>query len=373
MESLREPLVLLLLGVGVLYLIFGELSDALVVFGVVILVALIEAGIEFRAGRAIAALSALAEPQALAWRDGALATLPVERIVPGDLIELKAGSRIPVDAEVAAGEGLRVDESIVTGESEALPKDVGDALLGGTLLVAGRGQARITRTGAQSALGQIAALVAQTKEPRTPLQRSMDELARLLLWAALGVSIVIPLIGLAFGQPPLEMLLTGLSLAFATIPEELPILIVVVLALGSLRLARRGAIVRRLIAAETLGAVTVICIDKTGTLTLNRMSLAEALPAGQLAGVERADPAPAGPLLRAAALATDRVQGGPLLDPVDAAVQDASREAGITFQSQASYAFDRSRRLAAGYAVTGGRFEVGVKGAPEEVLARAQA
>lgn len=372
-ESLREPLVLLLLGVGVLYLIFGELSDALVVFGVIVLVAFIEAGMEYRAGRAIAALAAMAAPQALVWRDGSLAPQPVERIVPGDLIELRPGIRIPADAQAIEGEDLRVDESVMTGESEPVARDVGDKFLAGTLLVGGRGRATITRTGAQSTLGRIAALVAETKQPRTPLQQSMDELARLLLWVALAVSVTIPLIGLLAGQPPLEMLLTGLSLAFATIPEELPILIVVVLALGSLRLARRGAIVRRLIAAETLGAVTVICTDKTGTLTLNRMRLAEAVPAPRLAGEGDRAPAATGALLRAATLATDRALGGPLLDPVDAAVQEVAQESSIVLQDHRSFPFERGRRLASGYARSAAGWEAGIKGAPEEVLARATA
>ncbi len=371
LESLREPLVLLLIGVGVLYLIFGELSDALVVFGVIVLVAFIEAGIEFRAGRAIAALAAMAEPQALIWRDGGLAARPIETIVPGDLIELRSGNRIPADAQVIEGEDLRVDESVVTGESDSVARIVGDELLSGTLLVAGRGRASVTHTGPQSTLGRIAALVAETKQPRTPLQQSMDELARLLLWVALAVSLIIPLVGLLAGRPPLEMLLTGLSLAFATIPEELPILIVVVLALGSLRLARRGAIVRRLIAAETLGAVTVICTDKTGTLTLNRLRLAEAIPASKLDGDDASGTAET--LLRAAALATDRLQGGPLLDPVDAAVQDVAQKASIAFQEHRSFPFDRGRRLASGYARAAGGWEVGIKGAPEEVLVRATA
>jgi P-type Ca2+ transporter type 2C len=369
LESLREPLVLLLLGVGVLYLIFGELSDALVVFGVIVLVAFIEAGIEFRAGRAIAALAAMAEPQALVWREGSLAARPVETIVPGDLIELWPGNRIPADAQVVEGEDLRIDESIVTGESEPVTRVVGDELTAGSLLVAGRGRAIVTRTGAQSTLGRIAALVAETKQPRTPLQQSMDELARVLLWVALAVSVIIPTVSLLAGQPPVEMLLTGLSLAFATIPEELPILIVVVLALGSLRLARRGAIVRRLMAAETLGAVTVICTDKTGTLTMNRMQLAETIPASRLAS-EREMP-PAAALLYAAALATDQVQGGLLLDPVDAAVQGAARQASIALHDHQSFPFDRARRLASGYVRSAAGLEVGVKGAPEEVLARA--
>lgn len=360
LESLREPLVLLLLAVGGLYFLFGETRDALIVLGVIVAVALTESGIEWRAGRAVAALSALAEPKALAWRDGTLSELPVESLVPGDLLELRAGSRIPADAQLITSQDLAVDESLVTGEAEPVSHDDGNPdLLGGTLVVRGVGRALVTRTGAQSALGEIAGLVAAAKEPKTPMQKRMAELARTLLWAAIVVSIVIPVIGILAGQSPKDMLLTGLSLAFATIPEELPVLIVVVLGLGSLKLARRGAIVRKLRAAETLGAVTTICTDKTGTLTLNRMSVDEIVPAATLLGEGEAS----GDILAyVAALAS----GAGDLDPMDTAIR-----AVVPLPPVGElFPFDQGRRLASGFISQGDAYLIGVKGAPESVLAR---
>lgn len=367
LESLREPLVLLLIAVGALYFLFGELRDALIVLGVIVTVAITEAGIEWRAGRAVAALAALAEPRGLVWRDGSLSQQPVETLVPGDVLELRAGARVPADARLMAGQDLAVDESLVTGEPEPVHHDADNPdLLGGTLVVRGACRAMVTRTGPESALGKIASLVAATKEPKTPLQRRMSELARTLLWVAIAVSVLIPLIGILAGQPPLEMLLTGLSLAFATIPEELAVLIVVVLGLGSLKLARRGAIVRQLRAAETLGAVTTICTDKTGTLTLNRMALDNAIPVTELL---KGRESPKDHLLRAAALASEAGGDSITLDPMDAAILAAA-----PFVTKGEhFPFDQIRRLASGFTGFDGGYTVGVKGAPESVLARCSA
>lgn len=367
-ESLREPLVLLLIAVAVLYFVFGELRDALIVLGVIFAVALTESGIEWRAGRAVKALSDLAQPTCLVWRDGVLSERPVEVLVPGDVVELRPGSRIPADARLTSAHDLAVDESLLTGESEPVSRVPGDAsaaeLRAGTLVVRGSGIAEITKTGSSSALGQIATLVAQVEEPKTPMQVRMGELARVLLWAALAVSTIIPLIGVGSGRPFKEMLLTGLSLAFATIPEELPVLIVVVLGLGSLRLARRGAIVRRLRAAETLGAVTVICTDKTGTLTANRMTLSAAVTAGELLGGARS---PNDGLLHAASLASEAQLATTILDPMDAAIRAAATGAPTAAEN---FVFDQSRRMSSGYAAMESEFLAGVKGAPASVLSR---
>lgn len=366
LESLREPLVGLLLAVGVLYFIFGEMRDALIVLGVIVSVALTEAGIEWRAGRAVAALAALAEPKALVWRDRQMSEQPVENLVPGDLLELRAGSRIPADAQLVASQEIAVDESLVTGESEPVShNDRNPELLGGTLVVRGAARAVVTRTGKQSTLGKIAELVATTKEPKTPMQKRMGELARTLVKAAVVISIVIPAIGILAGQPSLEMLLTGLSLAFATIPEELPVLIVIVLGLGSLKLARRGAIVRKLRAAETLGAVTTICTDKTGTLTLNRMSLDQSVPATALLSEGEM---PTSFLLHSAGLASE-ASNAIALDPMDAAIHAAA-----PFLPRGEYfPFDQERRLAWGFVRQDDAYLIGVKGAPEAILARCSA
>lgn len=367
LESFREPLVLLLLLVCGLYFVFGEIRDALIVFGVIVTVSVTEATIEWRAGRAISALRHMADPQALVWRDGRLIEIPAEQVVPGDLIELRSGSRIVADARLVAGYNFAADESLITGESAPVPHKADDdasaEILGGAMVVRGAGQAIVTRTGPASALGQIAHLLATAKEPKTPMQRQMGELARTLLWVALAVSVLIPAFGVLAGQPPKEMLLTGLSLAFATIPEELAVLIVIVLGLGSLALAKRGAIVRQIRAAETLGATTIICTDKTGTLTLNQMALTQCFSASKLIG--DADTT-GGDLMRAAVIASEPGDHANALDPMDSAIRNAAAEiVGIKH-----FGFDQARRLASGFVVDAQEFEIGVKGAPEAVLDR---
>jgi P-type Ca2+ transporter type 2C len=378
LESLREPLQLLLLAVGILYAVFGELRDAAIIFAVIITVASVETWTEWRAGRAIAALSKLSAPQAVVWRDGMLRQIPSEELVPGDLISLVAGSRVAADARLVESDALAVDQSLVTGESAAVEKGTApgeDAeLLAGTLVVSGRATATVTAIGQQSTLGRIAGLVATGEPPKTPLQLQMAELARVLLIAALAVSVIVPLIGIATGKPVRDMILTGLTLAFATIPEELPILIVIVLGLGSLQLARDGAIVRRLVAAETLGATTVVCTDKTGTLTQNRIVLDGVQPASQLLEAGSAAAANDDTLLLAARVASERPAAGVtrFVDPIDSAVW-APDGGPHPAELDRRFPFDRERRLASGVVTADGGFVLGCKGAPEAIVARSAA
>src|SRR6266511_1991405 len=244
LESLREPLQLLLIVVGVLSAIWGEL------------------------------------------RDGQLLEIPARELVPGDVVALEAGDVVPADCRIIDASGLGVDESALTGEPQAAPKGAGpvasDAPLAarssmvfsGTAVVDGEGTAVVVATGAASELGRLGRLVAEEQAPVTPLQQSMGELARVILVVAIAASVLVPLVGVLRGQPLRPMVLAGLTLAFATIPEELPILVTVLLAVGGRRLAQRGALLRRLRAGETLGALTVVVTDKTGTLTENRLRLA---------------------------------------------------------------------------------------------------
>lgn len=370
LESLREPLVLLLLGVGVLYVVFGEYRDAAIIFGVIITVAATEASIEFRASKAVKALADLAAPTVFVWRDGAITERSADTLVPGDVIELRAGSRVPADVKLVASDNVAADESLLTGESQPVEHSHADAVAAvvaaGSLIVRGSAQAEVVRIGVTSTLGKIVELVAQTKPPKTPLQRRMAELARALPFVAITVSVLIPLAGFLAGRPFREMLLTGLSLAFATIPEELPVLIVVILGLGSLKLARDGAIVRQLRAAETLGAITMICTDKTGTLTENRMTVAAALGASDIGSALHR---PIDPLVLAhAAIASERDSaGGSFIDPMDSAIYAASAP---TPNATKIYPFDPAARLASGYVDENGAVLAAVKGAPETILSR---
>jgi Ca2+-transporting ATPase len=373
--TLTERLVLLLLAVAVIYAILGAFRDAVVILGVIVIVVGLETWTEWRASRAIAALSILSAPRALVWRDRRLQEVPPDELVPDDVILLSAGSRIPADARVLEADELLVDESLVTGESQPVelrPRPGESAeLKAGTHVLRGRATAVVTVVGEASTLGRVATMVAETRAQRTPLQRRMAELARGLLVVAVVVSLVVPLIGLLRGQNPRDMVLTALTLAFATIPQELPVLVVVVLGLGSLRLVRRGAIIRHLGAAETLGATTLVCTDKTGTLTENRISLTSAVTAATVVEGRPGTQEQLDRLGQLARLASEPPTGGDsrLADPIDGAVW-RSTEA-VWPASPVRFGFDSARRMASGLVQLGDDLVLGVKGAPEALLVRA--
>ncbi|HUX86104.1 MAG TPA: HAD-IC family P-type ATPase, partial [Chloroflexota bacterium] len=252
-ESLTEPLVLLLLVVAVLYAVLGSLGDALTILAVILLVAAVEVMNESRAKRAIVSLRTLAAPVVPTVRDGQLGEIPARELVPGDLVLLSPGERVPADLRLVETAGLQVDEASLTGESVPVAKeaeitmapdtelaDRRNLAFAGTLITTGRGRCIVVAIGPATELGRIARLSATTRESRTPLQVYLRQLAGWLLWLAVGFSILIPLLAVVVaGRPFQESLLTGLTLAFATIPEELPILVTIVLGLGSYRLARR--------------------------------------------------------------------------------------------------------------------------------------
>jgi len=291
LEEITEPMILLLVVVGVVYAVWGEPGDAVAILGIIAAILLIELGIEFRAKRAVAALSRFAPSQAAVVRDGTSANIDPAGLVPGDIVSLRSGERVPADLRLMTASNLSIDESPLTGESGAVEKratalqDVAAPLAeranmayAGTTTMRGSGRAVVVATGMQTELGRIVGLTDAAREPKTPLQKAMKALSGKLVGVALAFSILVPLIGILRGQPIKEMILTGMTLAFATIPEEMPIIITMVLALGALGLARRNALVKRLRAAEALGAITVLCTDKTGTLTQNRMTVAARVP-----------------------------------------------------------------------------------------------
>ena len=209
--------------------------------------------------------------------------VPVGALVVGDVLLVEAGSVVAADARVVEADGLATDESRLTGEPVAAAKgpepvdadaplaERSSVLYAGTAVVGGAGEGVVVAVGEETEIGRLGRLVAQAKEPPTPLQGAMAELARAALIVAVTACVLVPLLGVLRGQPPREMLLDGLTLAFATIPEELPILVTVLVALGGLRMAQHGVLLRRLRAAEAVGAMTVLLADKTGTLTENRL------------------------------------------------------------------------------------------------------
>ena len=230
---------------------------------------------ERRSEAALAQLKALAGTQAWVLRDGHLVRLPTQALVPGDRVRLEAGDRVPADGALVEPRGAMLDESVLTGESVPVDKGDGDEAFSGTLLVRGKTFVDVTRTGASSAMGRLATMLGDIQAAKTPLERRVDHLGRQIARWVLALAAVLGLLGIVaegLGRAP-EMIIFAVALAVAAVPEGLPAVLTVALALGVERMARHRAVVRRLSAVEALGSVTVIATDKTGTLTESRMDV----------------------------------------------------------------------------------------------------
>lgn len=305
--QLTDPLILVLIAAIALTLVTGDTTDAVIILVVVVVNTTVGLIQELRADRAIAALSALTGPVAHVRRDGAVADVPAEDVVPRDIVLLAEGDIVPADGIVLESSRLLVDESALTGESDAVTKsrDTDVKVSAGTVVVRGRATVAVTATGAASALGRIAALVTTRPLP-TPLQRRLTQLGRWLAVGAAGCSGIVFAVGLARGEDAELMAVTAVSLVVAAVPESLPAVVTLALALGAHRMARHHAIVRRLPAVETLGSVTVVATDKTGTLTEGRMAVAWLWTPANERSRPRADVTPQeSGLLRAAVLCND--------------------------------------------------------------------
>lgn len=283
-----EPMILLLLIVGVFYSLWGKLEDTLTIFAVIFLLVLAEVYNEFRAKKAIASLEKITAPKTKCLRDGVIIEIDAENIVPGDILILTAGTKIAADAKVQQCVDLQIDESALTGESFPQDKNIGIEIYAGTVVVSGEGQAEVFATGKSTKLGKTAAILKQIRPPKTALQLAMKSLAGKLVYLAAFFSILIPIIGILRGQDFKLMVLTGLSLAFATIPEELPIVITMVLGLGAFTLSKNNFLVKKIKAAETLGNATVIVTDKTGTITEGKMKIVAFYPHNEKEIIEKA-------------------------------------------------------------------------------------
>ncbi len=285
LAQLTAPMILLLAAAGVLSAALGDVTEAVVIFVVVALNAWIGFRQEYRAEKAMAALQAMATPTVVVVRDGRPQQLGAWEVVPGDLVHLEAGTRVPADGRLAEAHALRIVESPLTGESVPVGKDPAPVAaaaplaertsmaFSGTIVAAGRGTLLVTATGMDAELGRIARLLQGADEGRTPLQQRLDVLVRRLALAAGLIVAVVFVLELTRGEPLDTLVLTAVSLAVAAIPESLPAVVTITLTLGAQRMLRRNALIRRLYAVETLGSVTTICSDKTGTLTQNRMTV----------------------------------------------------------------------------------------------------
>lgn len=310
LNQITDPIMYVLLGAAMLAVLIGKVADSFVILAVVILNTIIGFVQEMRATRAIAALSRMVPQNATVLRDGDPTTVPAHEVVPGDVLQLQAGDQVAADVRLVDVNGLQVNEAPLTGESlpvdkletrveeEAVIGDRHSMAFGGTLVTAGTADGVVVATGADSELGRISQLLSETAELQTPLTRRLARLARMITLAILLVAGLIFLVGMWRDNPLLDSALAAITLAVASIPEGLPAIITIASAIGVQRMARRHAIIRHLPAVETLGSTTVICTDKTGTLTRNEMTV-EALwtSAGEIE-VTGIGYAPEGELLR---------------------------------------------------------------------------
>lgn len=285
-EQLSATLVVILIVAAVASALLGDFKDAVAILVIVVLNAFLGVREEYRAEQAMAALKRLSVPVVKVRRGGHIVEIPSVDLVPGDVVLLEAGNLVPADGRLLETANLRIDEAALTGESEPVEKDaeqlceLGAAVADrrnmaymGTTATYGRGVVVITAIGMSTELGRIADLLQTVEEEATPLQQRLDQLGRVLVAVALGIVGVIFLFGLLRGEDLRLMFLTSVSLAVAAVPEGLPAVVTVALALGAQRMLQRRALIRKLPAVETLGSVTVICSDKTGTLTQNRMTV----------------------------------------------------------------------------------------------------
>ncbi|KAJ2707827.1 High affinity Ca2+/Mn2+ P-type ATPase-like protein [Coemansia sp. IMI 203386] len=286
-----NSMVMLLFGSAGVSVLVGNLDDAISITMAILIVSTVGFVQEYRSEKSLEALTSLVPNYCHVVRDGEMKKLLADHLVPGDIVKFSTGDRIPADVRIVEAHHLEIDESALTGESEALSKTVDRIdmpMMGmseltfserrnigfmGTLIRNGHGKGVVVRTGSQTEFGHIHAMMQDIETPRTPLQRDMDKLGQQLSVVSFGVIGFIFLIGLVQGKDWLEMFTIGVSLAVAAIPEGLPIVVTVTLALGVFKMAKRKAICRKLPSVETLGAVNVICADKTGTLTINRMEV----------------------------------------------------------------------------------------------------
>jgi Ca2+-transporting ATPase len=380
-----DPLVGLLIAAALVSALVGQGVEAAAIGVIVVLNAALGFTQEARAERAVLTLRESLERYASVIRDGRERRVSVEDVVPGDLVVLREGERVPADGRIVSARGLVVDESLLTGESVPVDKDAAPVpaatplaerrsmAYAGTGVTRGRAHALATATGPATEVGRIAGLTAHAKPPATPLQRRVRGLARVMVLLGIGVTLVLGVAMLARDASLEEAFLVGVSVAVAAVPEGLAAIVTIALALGAHAMARRGAIVRRLTAVETLGSATVIASDKTGTLTENRLRVARVGPAR---GHDEQELLAAGALASAARLVDVGGESRVVGDPIDAALLlAAANRSNATVRDRApvhEFPFDPDRKLMTVVYDEVDGVRAYLKGAPEVVLARSK-
>ncbi len=403
LDQFRDFMILVLIAAAVISGIIGEASDTVAIIVIVVLNAVIGFVQEYRAQRAMAALRKMAAPSATVTREGRPSTIPASRLVPGDIVSIEAGEVVPADIRLSWAAQLSVEEAALTGESahiekhpDALHEDfhaLGDRknmVFKGTIVSNGRGMGVVVATGMRTELGRIAAMLQEEEEVKTPLQKRLAAFGRTLSLAVILICIIIFGIGLLRGEPALLMLLTAISLAVAAIPEALPAVVTISLALGAKKMVRQNALIRKLPAVETLGSVTYICSDKTGTLTMNRMTVEEIYTDERFVQADRTVHAtdgnrtdsPIQAFFTAVALCSDAQadsSGNVIGDPTDVALHEIARKTGFdrkelekVFPRVAEFPFDSGRKcMTTFHRAPGGKFISFTKGAIDALLERA--
>ncbi|MEG1176544.1 MAG: cation-translocating P-type ATPase [Ruthenibacterium sp.] len=272
-SQFKDVLILILAVATVISVLMGQGTEAVTIIIIVLINATMGFVQEYRTEKTLAALKELSSPTARVRRDGRQSSLPAQELVPGDVILLRAGDKIPADAKLDFDVQVSCNESMLTGESLPVQKQPGDAMYMGCVMMTGRGEATVTATGMATEMGKIAGMMDETAEEPTPLQLRLRQLGKFVAVLCVSVCLAVGFLGFLQGGDFLTMLLTGVSLAVAAIPEGLPAIVTITLALSVNRILRRGAVIRKLHAVETLGCAGVICSDKTGTITQNSMTV----------------------------------------------------------------------------------------------------
>ena len=396
LDQFKDFMIIVLIVAAVIAGIAGKPIDAIAIIAIVILNAIIGFIQEYRAEEAMAALKKMAAPVSTVLRAGMPANIKASEIVPGDIILLEAGQIIPADMRLLETANLKVEEAALTGESVPVEKHtnrlhdahlpIGDRknmAYQGTIVTYGRGSGAVVATGMETEIGKIATLLQEEKDLKTPLQQRLAAFGKRLAIAILVICAIVFVAGLMRGEPVALMLLTAISLAVAAIPEALPAVITIALAIGAKNMVRQNALIRKLPAVETLGSVSYICSDKTGTLTLNKMTVEEIYADGKVSGVKNMQPPhPKSLLFKAMALSNDarmNAEGDIIGDPTEIALYNFAKDNGFDkqelekdFPRVAEIPFDSDRKCMTTFHKRADGFISVTKGAIEVMIEKSK-
>lgn len=390
LNQLRDPMIIVLLVAAVLSLVssgFSDWADPIIILLIVIVNAVISITQEDNANKALEALRNMSAPLAKVLRNGEITRISTDQLVPGDIILLEAGDLVPADARILTSANLKADEAAMTGESvpvskaaiETLPEEtvLGDRknmVISSTVITNGRATCVVTSTGMETEVGRIANMLMEEEDGQTPLQKKMAEISKTLSILCLAVCVIMFGVGLLYQRPVLEIFMTAVSLAVAAIPEGLAAVVTIVLALGVQRMVKRNAIIKKLPAVETLGCASVICSDKTGTLTQNKMTVVDVWT---LQESERPLALTIGCLCNDTVLTYENDTFKTAGDPTETAFVDIAVKEGLdknhleeTMPRVAELPFDSDRKLMSTVHPMGDKFRIMVKGAPDVLLRR---